>query len=205
MQERDDSKTSPTLLGRLALLPPDQAAWSAFVDRYGPRILKWCRTWGLQEADVLDVSQAVLTKLSVQLRRFDYDPAQSFRGWLRTIVRNATKDALSARGRTAGSGSSDVMGLLSNVEARDDLVRHLEEEFDLELLDAATAIVRQRIEPHTWEAYRLTAREGLTAAEAATRSGMNVASVFVAKGRVLKMLQEEVRTLEAQPPVRSSR
>ena len=96
MMGPDQSKTSATLLGRLAASPPDQAAWSDFVDRYGPRILKWCRAGGLQEADVLDVSQAVLTKLFVQMQRFDYEPSKSFRGWLRTIVRNVANDAFSA-------------------------------------------------------------------------------------------------------------
>jgi RNA polymerase sigma-70 factor (ECF subfamily) len=96
MMGPDQSKTSATLLGRLAASPPDQAAWSDCVDRHGPRILKWCSAWGLQEADLLDVSQAVLTKLAVQMRRFDYEPSKSFRGWLRTIVRNVANDAFSA-------------------------------------------------------------------------------------------------------------
>jgi DNA-directed RNA polymerase specialized sigma24 family protein len=87
MPYRDDS-TSSTLLGQLAVSPPDEAAWSQFVDRYGPRIFQWCRAWELQEADILDVSQAVLTKLSVRLRHFDYDPSRSFRGWLRALVRS---------------------------------------------------------------------------------------------------------------------
>jgi hypothetical protein len=77
MAARDDSNTSLTLLARLACSPPDQAAWCEFVDRYGPRILQWCRAWALQEADILDVSQAVLTKLLVQLGRFQYDPEGS--------------------------------------------------------------------------------------------------------------------------------
>jgi hypothetical protein len=37
------SRTSVTLLGRLRRGPNDQAAWSDFVARYRPQILKWCR------------------------------------------------------------------------------------------------------------------------------------------------------------------
>ena len=85
MPARDDS-TSSTLLHRLALQPPDQAAWSEFVERYGPRIFQWCRAWGLQEADILDVSQTVLTRLSQRLRRFEYDPSRRFRSWLRSLI-----------------------------------------------------------------------------------------------------------------------
>lgn len=194
MPQRDDSATSPTLLGRLAILPPDQVAWAEFVDRYGPRIVKWCRAWRLQEADVLDVSQAVLTRLAVRLRQFEYDPARSFRGFLRKLVRDALKDAVAALGR-GGGGASDE--LLASLEAREDLIRRLEEEFDIELLEAATRIVRRRVTPRTWDAYRLTAGEGLSGAEAAARLGMSVAAVFMAKSSVKGMLQEEIRALES--------
>jgi RNA polymerase sigma factor (sigma-70 family) len=196
MPARDDS-TSSLLLGRLALSPPDQAAWSEFVERYGPRIFHWCRAWGLQEADILDISQAVLTKLSVQLRHFEYDRSRSFRGWLRSLVRGSVQDALAARGRVFGTGTTDFLERLASVEARDDLVRRLEEEFDLELLEAAIRIVRQRVAPKTWDAYSLTAREGRPATEVAATLGMRVGTVYQAKSSVMQMLQEEVRKLEA--------
>jgi RNA polymerase sigma-70 factor (ECF subfamily) len=195
MPHRDDSNTSLTLLGRLAVFPPDQVAWADFVDRYGPRIVKWCRAWRLQEADVLDVSQAVLTRLSVRLRQFEYDPSRSFRGFLRKLVRDALKDAMAARGRGAGGGNASEE-LLANLEAREDLIRRLEEEFDLELLEAASRIVQGRVAPRTWEAYRLTTSEGLSGAEAAARVGLSVAAVFMAKSSVKAMLQDEIRALE---------
>jgi RNA polymerase sigma factor (sigma-70 family) len=195
MPNRDDS-TSSTLLGQLAVSPPDEAAWSQFVDRYGPRIFQWCRAWGLQEADILDVSQAVLTKLSVRLRHFEYDPSRSFRGWLRSLVRTTLQDTLTARGPVVGAGTTDVVEQLASTEARDDLVRRLEEEFDLELLNVALRIVRQRIAARTWEAYHLTACEGRSAAEVARVLGMRVGTVYQAKSGVMRMLQEEVRKLQ---------
>ena len=190
----DDSKTSPTLLGRLAVAPPDQAAWSEFVDRYGPRILLWCRAWGLQEADTLDTSQAVLAKLSVQLRTFRYDRSRSFRGWLRSVVRTAVRDALAAR-RLTGTGTTDMLERMASVEARDDLVRRLDEEFDLELLEVATAIVRARVTAKSWGAYQLTAVEGRAASQVAEMLGMRVGAVYQAKSSVIQMLQDEVRKL----------
>ena len=47
------------------------------------------------------------------------------------------------------------------LEAREDLAQKLEEAFDLELLEAAKVRVRLRVAPHTWEAFRLMALEGL--------------------------------------------
>jgi RNA polymerase sigma factor (sigma-70 family) len=197
MPARDDS-TNTTLLHRLALAPPDQAAWSEFVERYGPRIFQWCRAWGLQEADILDVSQSVLTKLSVRLRRFDYDRSGSFRAWLHAMVRSAVQDAMAARGPVVGTGLTDQVKRLASVEARAELARRLEEEFDLELLDVAMGIVRERVAPRTWEAYCLTAREGRPAAEVAKILGMRIGTVYQARSGVTRMLQEEIRRLDLE-------
>jgi RNA polymerase sigma factor (sigma-70 family) len=195
MSVREDSKTSPTLLEHVALTPPDQEAWTRFVARYGSKIVRWCRARGLEQAEIEDVSQAVLTELVVRLRRFTYDPARSFRGFLHKVVNDAVLDAFAARGRKSARGGSEVLELLASAEARKDLARRLEEEYDLEVLEEATRRVRRRVLPHTWEAYRLTAEEGLSGAETAIRLSMQVAAVYVAKGSVLRMLQEEIRVL----------
>ena len=82
------------------------------------------------------------------------------------------------------------------LEARENLAQKLEEAFDLELLEAAKVRVRLRVAPHTWEAFHLTALEGLPVAEVAPRVRMQVAMVYVAKSKVQKMLQEEIGKLE---------
>jgi RNA polymerase sigma-70 factor (ECF subfamily) len=56
--------------------------------------------------------------------------------------------------------------------------------------------VKVRVPPQRWEAFRLTALEGLSGAEAAQRLNMKVATVFTAKSKVQKMVQEEIRKLE---------
>jgi RNA polymerase sigma factor (sigma-70 family) len=199
MQERDESQTSPTLLGRVALQPADQDAWNTFVDRYAPKIVGWCRAWGLPGPDVEDVTQAVLTKLVVRLRRFRYDPSKSFRGFLRTVTQGALIDALAARGPIVPGGGSEVLQSLTSVEARVDLAERLEEEYDRELLAKAMERVQQRVLPHNWEAFRLTAVEGLSGAETAGRLHIQVAAVYVAKSSVMKMLKEELVVLDQEP------
>ena len=117
MMNTNGSETSTTLLGRLALFPLDQAAWEEFVRRYGPSVLDWCRRWGAQEADALDVSQVVLSKLAVQMRHFAYDPSRSFRSWLRAVALNAWRDSLDARRPDAASGETEMVERLSGAEA----------------------------------------------------------------------------------------
>jgi RNA polymerase sigma-70 factor (ECF subfamily) len=196
------SQTSSTLLGKLRHDPRDQAAWEEFVERYGPQIYGWGRKWGLQDADAHDVTQDVLVKLAEKMRGFTYDRAGSFRGWLKTLAYHAWSDFLTGRQRPgAGSGDSQIVTLLESVEARADLAKQLEETYDRELLDAAMARVRLRVKPRTWEAFRLTALEGLPGAAAAQRLQMKVANVFVAKSDVQKMLREEMAKLEESDSV----
>jgi RNA polymerase sigma-70 factor (ECF subfamily) len=189
--------TSIKLLQCLRQQPADQAAWAEFVRRYGPRLYHWCRCWKLQEADAQDVTQAVLVKLAAKMGTFHYDPAGSFRAYLKTLVRYAWCDFLESRKQPgAGSGDSEVHKLLETVEAGDDLVQRLDEQFDQELLAEAEALVQQRVEPHTWEAFRLTAVEGLSGAEVGARLGMKVATVFKAKSKVQHMLHDEIARLD---------
>ena len=192
-----DSGTRITLLGRLRRDPANEAAWGEFVAHYGTKVYGWCRKWGLQEADAEDVAQDVLLRLARKMRDFTYDPARSFRAWLKTLTQHAWSDFVESRRRPGlGSGDSAVGALLHSVEARDDLVKHLEEEFDRELLEEAKVRVRLRVAPQTWSAFELTALQGLSGAEAAARIPMQVAQVFIAKRRVQKMLQEEVARLD---------
>ena len=191
-----ESKTSATLLARLRQVPADQAAWAQFTERYGRKIYAWCRRWNLQGADAEDLTQDVLLKLAEKMQTFVYDPAKSFRAWLKTLARHAWSDDWSGRGAAVAAGGSQAVELLQTVEAREDLVRRLEEEFDRELLDEAMARVRMRVRPRTWEAFERMALQGQSGAEASGDLGMKVATVFVARSKVQKMLQEEMQKLE---------
>jgi RNA polymerase sigma factor (sigma-70 family) len=202
MAESPESQTSVTLLERLARSgEPDQAAWAQFVDHYGRKVYQRCLRWRLQEADAEDVTQAVLLKLAVRMKSFAYDPTHSFRAWLKTVAHHAWCDFVAARHRVARArdGEAGREGLES-AEARDDLARRLDEQYDRELLETAMANVRPRTAPHNWQAFWLTAVEGLSAEEAAARLGMKIARVYSARNRVQLRLQEERRRLEGGSP-----
>jgi RNA polymerase sigma-70 factor (ECF subfamily) len=194
------STTDVSLLLRLGQDPQNQAAWRDFVKRYGRQLYHWCRRWHLQEADAEDVTQNVLVILAERLRTFRYDPAGSFRAWLKTVAHHAWGRYITGLQRPGqGSGDSAVGAALASLAARDDLAARLEDEFDRELLELAMLRVAQRVEPQTWKAFHLLAIDGLPGAEAAARLGVQVGMVYVAKGRVQKILQEEIAQLERQP------
>src|SRR5205823_8211651 len=132
------------------------------------------------------------------LRAFAYDPARSFRGWLKTFAHHAWRDFEDSRRRAhAAVGDRQTQDLMLTLEAREDLVQKLEEAFDLELLETAKVRVRLRVAPHTWEAFRLMALEGWPVNEVAARVGLQVAMVYVAKRKVQLMLREEIGKLES--------
>ena len=191
--------TSLTLLERLQNNPDDPQAWNLFLERYQPRIRRWCLSWGLQDSDADDVGQEVLVKLFAALRKFQYDPSRSFRAWLKTVTQHAWIDFVAARRRDPGQAAGRIDTLTDSAEARSDLERQLADAFDRELLEIAMHRVKKRTKPANWDAFHLTAVEGLSGADAAKRLGIPVAHVFVAKHRVQKMLQEEVRSLKNEP------
>ncbi len=118
--------TRLSLLSLLRQEPSDQAGWDQFVDRYGPHIYRWCRTWRLQDADAKDVTQTILVKLTQKLRAFTYDPSRSFRSWLKTVAHNTWKDfEIGRRHPLPAGGDGEVEEMMLSVEAREDFTQKL--------------------------------------------------------------------------------
>ena len=191
--------TSITLLAKLREQSTDSAAWQDFVRRYRPRIYAHCVACALQPADAEDVTQAVLVKLIARMREFRYDPAQSFRAWLRTVTRNVLCDLMAERRREQGTGDSAVVRLLENLEAREGLANQVDETFAQELLDEAVRWVRTQVTDQHWEIFRLTAMDGLPGAETGKRLGISAATVYMIKSRVQKLVRQEIHRLESAP------
>ena len=201
MESPTNDSSSVTLIERLRVAEPDSFAWAEFVRRYGPQVDRWCRRWGLQGADAEDVTQIVLARVAARIRTFQRDRPRGFRGYLKSISHYAWHDFLETRRRAPiASGNTSMIDRLAEVEARDDLAARLEEAFDRELLDAAMLQVRERVEPHTWQAFQLCAIDGKSGAEAAATLGMEVATVYKARSKVQKMIHDEVQRLEQVAP-----
>jgi RNA polymerase sigma factor (sigma-70 family) len=201
MESGHGEKTSETLLRRIGQDQSDDAAWQAFVACYGPKINGWCMRRGLQEADAEDVTQNVLLRLARALKTFTYDPSKRFRSWLRLVTERALSDFFLDRKRrpSAGIGGDHVLTALETVQARDELMEQLNQEFIEAMVSQACKIVCARVQPQTWEAFLLTACDGHPGEEVAKRLGMNLTAVFKAKSRVLALIRKEVEKLDGQP------
>jgi RNA polymerase sigma-70 factor (ECF subfamily) len=171
--------------------PQNHPAWGKFIARYEPMIRGWCRHWFPRSAD--DKACEVLSELVFRMINFQYDPSKGrFRGWLKTVTHN-----LMAKLKNDGwSLVDDDQDALDSLEARKDLAARLAREFDLEQLEKAKDIVRDRVEPHTWAAYWATAEDGRKPADVARELDMKVGTVYQAKHSVIDELRREMEKLQ---------
>lgn len=184
------------LLKRLGRRPADEEAWSEFARCYGKQIFNWCSRWGLQEADALDVTQSVLLKLVRILPSFALDRSRQFDGWLLTLTRHTAFDLLLRR-RKLVALPGDPFDLEPSGKATPNAgLAKLVADDEQELLGKAIERVRPRVQPRTWQAFHLTAIEGLSGAEVAHRLTIPLASVYKARSNIQKRLRAEVQVLE---------
>lgn len=186
----DAPQTSPSLLFRLKE-GDDEAAWEEFVAIYRPVIVRLAMLKGLQHCDAEDLAQQVLISVSKNILKWEQDAQRArFRTWLQKVVRNATLNALTRSAGERGVGGTSVLNLLNAQPS------HSHEDsalFDLEwkreAFRWAADQVREEFQSATWEAFWLTAVEGLSAPEAAERVKKSVGAVYVARSRVMQRIQ----------------
>lgn len=189
--------TQPTLLVRIRDAH-DQEAWERFVDLYAPLIYGFLRKRGLQDADAADLTQDVLRSVSAAAQRLEYDERCGlFRSWLFTIVQNRLtdhwrRDSIRERG-TGDTGAHEQLQELPQVGG--DQTAEWDADYQRQLFQYAASIVKPDFSEATWQAFWMTAVEGQSGKEVAESLGLTAAAVYLAKGRVMARLKEQVRFL----------
>jgi RNA polymerase sigma-70 factor (ECF subfamily) len=188
----DTPTTQASLLVRLGDTR-DHPAWERFVDLYAPPVYACARRHGLQDADAADVTQDVLRAVHRAFGRGDYDPNRGrFRAWLITIVRNKLRDFAAARNRRRGEAN----GLESIPAIGGDPAAAFDQECERRLFEWAAEQVRGRFRPVTWQAFWRSAVDGASGKSVADELGLTVAAVYLAKGRVMAALREQIRAVD---------
>lgn len=194
----DSPATRVSLLIRIRD-PRDQDAWRQFVRVYGSVIYGFARKRGLQDADAADLMQDVLRSVAGAAGRLDYDPRRgTFRSWLFTVTRNKVYNFLSGRRhQVRGSGGTTAQDVLQDQpNPQDDSADLWDREYEQRTFAWAVDQVRGEFQDSTWQAFWLTAVEGLGAKEVGQRLGLSPGAVYVAKSRVLARLKDQVQQLE---------
>ena len=190
--------TQPTLLVRIRDAR-DQEAWGRFVDLYAPLVYGFLHKRGLQDADAADLTQDVMRQVAAASHSLEYDARRgSFRGWLFTVVQNRLTDHWRREGlRERGAGDTDAQQQLNEVPQPGglDASAQWDADYERQLFQFAANIVKQDFGEATWQAFWWTAVEGRPGQEVADELGITVAAVYLAKGRVMTRLKEQVKLL----------
>ena len=191
--------TSLSLMARISDSRDDAATWAEFVEVYGIHVVRWCKSYGLGDADAHDLSQEVLIRFWNQSKKFQYDPTKRFRAYLRRITEATWSDWQSGLAiGVEGEGGSAMLKVLQDLPAREDLIACLEEVYDAELFERAMHDVKLRVEPTTWEAFELLSLNGLTGHEVANQLGITVRAAYLARYRVTDLLRETIVRIEQE-------
>src|SRR5262249_39207536 len=140
----------------------------------------WCARLGLSEPDAADFTQEVFVLLVEHLPQFRYDPAQSFRAWLKTVLMNVWRKhqrkaarAPATTGDPALAADPDPCRFVDEAEPRASLVRR------------AVPVAQTDFDPPTWKPCGESLVNAPPAAEVAAELGIPVNAVSLAKPRVL--------------------
>jgi RNA polymerase sigma-70 factor (ECF subfamily) len=162
----------------------DETAWRRFVYLYAPLLLGWARRLGLQDADAADLVQDVFARLVSKLPTLRYDPKQSFRAWLRTLLLNQWRDHCKKRARAMPQGN------LEDVAAPEDELA--EAQYRQDLARQALRLMQADFAPATWKACWELVVNSRPADAIAAELGLTVAAVYAAKYRVIHRLRQEL-------------
>lgn len=182
--------TSPSLLERLRE-PNQDSAWNRFVDIYTPLFYSWTKRLGLSSHQAADLVQDLFVTLVEALPHFRYDPSQSFRAWLKTLLLNRWRNWLRKEGRLSLAGE----GPLWDVPEMGETPEFEEAEYRRYLVGRALELMQSEFQPATWKACWEFVVNGRPPAEVAAELGLSVNSVYLAKSRVLRRLREELSGL----------
>lgn len=168
-------------------------AWQRFDDLYRPLVRYWCTKASLQWSDAEDVAQEVFEALALAIDRFHHDRCgDTFRGWLRTITRNAVANhhRRALRTPTAPGGTSAMEWIQSVPDRTNDEPNADSEERRL-VLQQAFRLTLDRFRDHTREAFLRVVVDRQSPEHVAEDLGIKLHSVYLAKSRVLARLREE--------------
>ncbi len=154
----------------------------------------------MQEADASDLTQDVLRQVAASAKSLVYDPRRgSFRAWLFTVVRNRLTDHFRAaqRRESASGDSSQWQAVLERFVTPDDSAEW-DAEYERQLFHFAARLVRGDFSEVTWQAFWQTAVEGRDGKSVGGELGLTTAAVYLAKGRVMTRLKEQIQILVGQ-------
>lgn len=197
--------TRATLIDRLKNWQ-DQASWQDFFETYWKLIYGLARKSGLNAEDAQDVVQDTLVSVANQMPNFKYDPKLgSFKSWLRTLIRWRIADHVRKRGTVktvpfpGGPGPDEPFAMKELPDTDGQTIDQVyEQEWQKNLLDAAVANVKRKMDPQKYQVFDLYVNKELAPEKVAATFKISVDQVYLSKHRITEMIKAEARRLEEE-------
>lgn len=184
--------TQPALLDRLRQ-GSDHLAWDEFFQRYWRALYGAARRRGCSDHTAEEIVQDVMLAVFQSQDVFHYDPQQGrFRDWLAALVRNKVAEHRrkpAQRVRAVG-GKHTPMGL-AETESDETLPHEIwEATFEEALLVVLLDVARREFNPRTFQAFELSAIQGMSGWDVARLTGQTRNAVYLARRRVAQRLEQ---------------
>jgi RNA polymerase sigma factor (sigma-70 family) len=203
----DPIPTRHSLLNRLKDWG-DQTSWQDFFNTYWQLIYNVSIKAGLSDVEAQEVVQETVISVARKIGEFKADPAHgSFSAWLMQLTHWRITDQQRKRGKQAqfvsGAGDRHLEETSSTpaIERIQDpvggVLEHLwQDEWEKHLMAAALERVKQQVSPRQFQMFDLHVLQKQTVTETASTLQATVASVYMAKHRVARLLKKEIQKLE---------
>ena len=199
-----DEQLIPTRASLLARLKnwQDESSWQEFFDTYWKLIYGVARKTGVSDAEAQDVVQETMASVAKHMPSFQYDPSiGSFKGWLLKMTRWRIIDEM--RKRPASLFHRPLSADTATVERVLDpeslaLDKLWNNEWEKNLLHAAIANVKRRLDPQKYQIFDFYVNKEWPAEKVAAQFHVAVAQVHLAKHRVTELIKSEVKRLEKE-------
>jgi RNA polymerase sigma-70 factor (ECF subfamily) len=181
--------TQPVLLQRLRQ-GSDHLAWDEFFDRYWRVLFGAARRRGCSEHTAEEIVQDVMLAVFQCRDVFHYDTERGrFRDWLAALVRNKVAEhrrSPAQRVRAVGGDEAPV-----ETESDETLPDEIwEAAFEEALLVVLLDMVRREFNPRTFQAFELSAIQGMSGSEVARLTGQTRNAVYLARRKVTQRLEQ---------------
>jgi RNA polymerase sigma factor (sigma-70 family) len=193
----DSLRTSATLLDRVRELDPD--GWEEFYRRYRGMIINLAVEAGLSRDEAEDVAQEVFSSVSRNPPGPSPRPG-SFRAWLKGLTHWRIIDRFRWRLPKGTvplqTGNETDTGTAELIPDIDRLGKAWDQDWQRCLMDLAFSRLRQQAPVQHFQVFELSEKQGWPAARIARELELNIATIYVIRHRMKRLLQRELKALQ---------
>lgn len=197
--------TRATLIHRLKDWQ-DQASWQDFFNTYWQLIYGVAVKRGLTKSEAEDVVQLTMISVAKHMPGFKYDPAiGTFKAWLLNMTRWRITDQIRKRQPQASQLEETLETPVGNPAAAGqshhtlpELEKLWDEEWEKNLLHAAIAKARRRLDPKQYQIFDCYVNKEWPAERIAKAFGISSNQVYLAKHRMTALIKEEAERIQRE-------